>query len=86
MGVTEENWKPHITEYYRFALTSPALDGLLVGLDNPSQIGELAEALAKGPLDDEDHQYLLDLGVLERRRRQHETMQELEKRAAALQK
>ncbi len=86
LGVTEDNWKPHVTDYYRFALTSPALDGLLVGLDTPDQVGALADALAKGPLDDEDHQYLLDLGVLERRRRHAETVQRLKNIAATMAK
>ena len=69
MGVGEDNWKPHITEYYRFALTSPALDGILCGMPSPRGVQELADALAKGPLDDEDHQYLIELGILEKRRR-----------------
>jgi hypothetical protein len=72
MGVEEDNWRPHITDYYRFALTAPALDGILVGMPDANGIQELADALAKGPLDDEDHQYLLDLGTLEKRRREAE--------------
>jgi hypothetical protein len=41
---------------------------VLCALPGPSAVGELADALAKGPLDDEDHQYLLDLGDLTRGR------------------
>ena len=66
IGVGEDNWKPRVTDYYRFALTEPAIDGLLVGLPTAASVGELAEALARGPLDDEDHQYLLDLAELDR--------------------
>jgi hypothetical protein len=65
-GVGNDYWRPHQTDYYRFALTQPALDGILCALDTPDQVGELADALAKGPLDEEDHQYLLDLGELAR--------------------
>src|SRR6185312_5815833 len=72
MGVGEDNWKPDITEYYRFALTAPALDGILCGMPSPEGVQELADALAKGPLDDEDHQYLIELGILEKRRREAE--------------
>lgn len=66
IGVEADNWRPHATDYYRFALTEPALDGLLCGLPNARAVRELADALAEGPLDDEDHQYLLDLAELER--------------------
>jgi hypothetical protein len=64
LGLGDDYWFPHITEYYRFALTQPALDGLLVSLPHVAAVGELADALAKGPLNDEDRQYLLDLGEL----------------------
>jgi hypothetical protein len=59
-------WRPHITDYYRFVLGEPALDGVLLAPPNPGAIRELADALAKGPLDDEDRQYMLDLGELAR--------------------
>ncbi len=72
LGVGAVNWKPHITDYYRFALTTPALDGILCGMPSPDGIVELADALAKGPLDDEDHQYLIELGILEKRHREVE--------------
>jgi hypothetical protein len=66
LGVADEFWRPHVTDYYRFVLMEPALDGLLCALPSPHAVGELADALARGPLDEEDHQYLLDLGELER--------------------
>lgn len=84
MGVEEDNWRPHITDYYRFALTAPALDGILVGMPDPDGIQQLADALAKGPLDDEDHQYMLDLGVLEKRRREAEKLRKTRENLAKL--
>jgi len=66
IGVQPGYWRPHATDYYRFALTQPALDGVLCGLPTPESVGELADALAKGPLDDEDHQYLIDLADLQK--------------------
>lgn len=86
MGVEEDNWRPHITDYYRFALTAPALDGILCGMPDAKGIQELADALAKGPLDEEDHQYLLDLGVLEKRRREAEKIRKTRENIAKLQR
>jgi hypothetical protein len=38
----------------------------LCALPTVGAVRELADALAKGPLDEGDHQYLLDLGELSR--------------------
>jgi hypothetical protein len=65
-GVSPEFWRPHITDYYRFALTEPALDGILCAPYTPAEVQGLADAMERGPLSDEDHQYLLDLGELVR--------------------
>jgi hypothetical protein len=66
LGIADDFWRPHVTDYYRFALTEPALDGILCSLPTPAAVGELSDALARGPLDDDDRQYLLDLGQLAR--------------------
>ena len=66
LGVGADYWRPHITDYYRFALAQPALDGILCSLPAPFAVGELVCALDKGALDDDDQQYLLDLGELGR--------------------
>ena len=66
LGIDASFWRPHPADYYRFALTQPALDGILCGLPSPASVRELADALAKGPLDDEDHQYLIDLADLQK--------------------
>lgn len=54
-------WHPHITDHYRFALTRPQMDGLLIGLRTPAEVAGLAEALEKGPLTDEEEAYLTDV-------------------------
>jgi hypothetical protein len=59
-------WRPAITDYYRFALSQPALDGILCSLPSVEAVAELEEALARGPLDDDDCRYLLQLGKLVR--------------------
>jgi hypothetical protein len=64
LGVGSDYWTPHITDYYRFALTQPALDGILCSFPHLDAVRELTDALAKGPLDGDDRQYLLDLGEL----------------------
>ena len=66
MGVGEEFHRPHITDAYRFALGRPEIDGALVALQQPTQVSELADALARGPLDDEDINYMVDLAKLAR--------------------
>jgi hypothetical protein len=66
LGIDHEYWRPRITDYYRFALAEPALDGILCALPGPRAVDELVEALAAGPLDDEGRQYLRDLGALKR--------------------
>jgi len=66
VGVGDDCWHPHHTDYYRFALSQPAFDGILCSPPTPDAVRELADALARGPLDDDDHQYLLDLAELGR--------------------
>ena len=59
-----EYWHPHITDHYRFALTRPEMDGLLVSLETPEQVRALAEALEKGPLDEEEEEYLMNASLV----------------------
>lgn len=65
LGVDDGFWRPHITDYYRFALTPAAMSGILCGLTKPSQVRDLADAMAKGPLDEEEEQFLVDLRELD---------------------
>ena len=43
------NWQPRVTDHYRFALTRPELDDLLIALATPRQVDALAVALEEGP-------------------------------------
>jgi hypothetical protein len=54
-------WRPRPTDFYRFALTEAPIDGLLCSLGRPEHVAELVEALARGPLDSEEQQYLINL-------------------------
>lgn len=58
-------WLPTIGDHYRFALTPPAMDGLLCMLGEPSHVGDLVDALAEGPLDEGDQNHLIALARLE---------------------
>ena len=53
-----------MTDYHRFALTRPELDGLLCSPSTPKEIAAPAAALEEGPLDAEEEKYLMDLARL----------------------
>lgn len=59
-------WHPAITDYYRFALSRPELDGLLIAPRTPREISGLKAAIERGPLNREEERYLLDLGLVSR--------------------
>jgi hypothetical protein len=59
-------WNPHITDHYRFALTRPQMDGLLIALRTPGEVTALAAALDRGPLTEEEEAYLMDVAGVAR--------------------
>lgn len=60
----DDLWLPDVTDHYRFALTPPAMDGLLCMLGEPAHVGALVDALAEGPLDEADQTHLIALSRL----------------------
>jgi hypothetical protein len=54
-------WHPAITDHYRFALTPPEMDGLLIALRTPAEVAALAAAMEQGPLTEEEEAYLMDV-------------------------
>ncbi|HEX2059961.1 MAG TPA: hypothetical protein VHK90_04410 [Thermoanaerobaculia bacterium] len=60
----EEHWYPEVSDFYRFVLSRPELDGVLCSPSTTQQLEELAAALARGPLDEEEETYLLNLCAL----------------------
>jgi aryl-alcohol dehydrogenase-like predicted oxidoreductase len=64
LGVLPEYWQPRLTDHYRFVLTRPELDGILCSPDSPDHVEQLVEAMQLGPLDEEEEQHLLFLGML----------------------
>jgi hypothetical protein len=61
-----EYWHPAITDHYRFALTPPEMDGLLIALRKPAEVAALAAALERGPLTEEEETYLMDVAGVAR--------------------
>ena len=48
-----------LTDYYRFAMTPPEIDGLLCAPQSPSEVTALCDTLARGRLDDEQERALM---------------------------
>ena len=55
---------PDVSDYYRFALSRPELDGLLASPSTPEEVEALAAALAKGSLFPEEEEHMLRLSSL----------------------
>lgn len=55
---------PTIVDGYRFALSRPELDGLLVSPQSPAELTALLHALERGPLPASKIQYMKDLYLL----------------------
>ena len=64
LGIGPELWRPRPTDYYRFALSCPAIDGILCALRHPPEGAALSRALASPPLDADEESYLIDLAKL----------------------
>jgi len=60
----KDYWQPMFTDHYRFALSRPELDGLLIAPGTPKELHALAEALEKGPLDEEEQTYLMHAALV----------------------
>lgn len=59
-------WHPKITDHYRFALSRPEIDGVLMAPKTPEELQGVAEALARGPLSEEAQAYLMDMALVAR--------------------
>jgi hypothetical protein len=64
LGLDADQWRPAVTDYYRFALTRPEVDGLLCAPQTPDQVTALVRALDEGPLEPDDENYLINLAAL----------------------
>jgi acetyl-CoA carboxylase carboxyl transferase subunit beta len=66
LGLDPRSWKPHPVDHYRFALSQPALDGVLAAFSHPREVRQLADALAFGPMPEEQQRYLKKLAQAKR--------------------
>lgn len=65
LGVSPDVWQPDVTDCYRFALSTPGMDGLLCALGRPREVTALVDALARGPLTDDEQHVLINLAALD---------------------
>jgi predicted aldo/keto reductase-like oxidoreductase len=59
-------WHPEISDHYRFVLSRPEIDGILMGPKTPEELQGVAEALARGPLTEEEQDYLMHVALVAR--------------------
>jgi aryl-alcohol dehydrogenase-like predicted oxidoreductase len=64
LGLSGDHWRPSPTDYYRFILSQPQIDGILCAPSTPAEVTGLARALEQPLLTDEEQQYLIDLAEL----------------------
>ena len=64
IGLPQDNWRPSWTNYYRYALTWNAIDGVILGRTSAEDIDDLTAEIERGPLTDEELDYLDDLDDL----------------------
>jgi hypothetical protein len=58
LGLNGNYWFPQVTDYYRFVLTNPNIDGVLCSPASPRQVEDLLAALADRPLTRQEEAYL----------------------------
>lgn len=64
LGLDADHWIPERSEYYRFAMSSDRIDGVLCQLRDRNDLGALLAALERGPLTPEEQEYLMKLALL----------------------
>jgi hypothetical protein len=67
LGLSGDHWRPGPTDYYRFALAQPELDGVLCALSTPAHVRSLAETMCGDVLTEEESRYLRQLADLSAR-------------------
>jgi hypothetical protein len=58
----DHSWRAEITDLYRFTLTRPEIDGILMKPQTPAEVDGIGRALARGPLTPEQEAFLIDVG------------------------
>jgi hypothetical protein len=68
LGLNGRSWLPAPTDYYRFVLSNPGIDGLLCAPRTVAELGELLACLHKPPLTAEEEEYVVWLSTATNRR------------------
>lgn len=58
LGLGEQYWQPGPTDYYRFVLSVPGMDGVLCSPQSPEELHGIARAMESGPLSAEEEAYM----------------------------
>jgi hypothetical protein len=59
LGLYGSYWEPKATDYYRFALSPPAMDGMLCSPNTLDEFEQLIQALEGKPLTLQEEQYMI---------------------------
>lgn len=57
-GLDPKSWRPHPTDFYRYALSHEGIDGVLASFSSATEIRQLSDALTQGPLEAKSMAYL----------------------------
>jgi hypothetical protein len=63
-GLGADYWRPGLADYYRFPLSRPEIDGLLVAPKIPAHVARITEAAEAGPLSEQEQEHMIDLALL----------------------
>jgi len=61
LGLPAGSWRPSATDGYRFVLSRPEIDGLLLAPQTPAEFDGFLQALEQGPLSPNEQQYMAGL-------------------------
>jgi predicted aldo/keto reductase-like oxidoreductase len=64
LGIASDNWRPEVTDHYRFVLSQPTVDGVLCAFRESGQVEALANAMEEDVLDDDEQAYMMKLSAL----------------------
>ena len=59
LGIPESYWLPKASDYYRFVLTHPDIDGILCSPATVEQLDELIAGLEEGPMTPQQEEYMV---------------------------
>lgn len=64
LGLSDGHWLPASTDYYRFVLSHPTVDGVLCSPMSPSEVRGLVDCLQQPPLGAGEQEYMMWLSAI----------------------